>query len=88
MNQGFKEDEFAFLSDMLGPKGMAFDNDELLDDHDDEDLKNDPVSQMDMQVSRHFFQNYFLPEGVFKGPSRFFPTRLCNPQHNQFLCSY
>lgn len=39
------------LSDMLGPKGMAFDNDEILDDNDDEDLKNDPVSQMDMQVS-------------------------------------
>ena len=50
MNQGFKEDEFAFLSDMLGPKGMAFDNDEVLDDNDDEDLKNDPVSQLDMQV--------------------------------------
>ncbi|KIM47710.1 hypothetical protein M413DRAFT_62252 [Hebeloma cylindrosporum] len=47
--QGIKNDEFAFLSDMLGPKGMAFDNDEILDDNDDEDLKNDPVSQMDMQ---------------------------------------
>lgn len=29
---------------------MAFDNDEVLDDNDDEDLKNDPVSQLDMQV--------------------------------------
>ncbi|KDR85511.1 hypothetical protein GALMADRAFT_52743 [Galerina marginata CBS 339.88] len=47
---GFKQDEFAFLSDMLGPKGMAFDNDEILDDNDDEDLKSDPVSQMDMQA--------------------------------------
>jgi hypothetical protein len=36
---------------MIGPKGVNFDNDELLDDNDDEDLKNDPVSQMDMQVS-------------------------------------
>lgn len=35
---------------MIGPKGMAFDNDEVLDDNDDEDLKNDPVSQLDMQV--------------------------------------
>lgn len=37
---------------MLGPKGMAFDNDEVLDNHDedDEDLKNDPVMQMDIQV--------------------------------------
>jgi len=49
-HQGFKADEFAFLSEMLGPKGMAFDNDEILDDNDDEDLKNDPVSQLDMQV--------------------------------------
>lgn len=29
---------------------MAFDNDEVLDDNDDEDLKNDPISQMDLQV--------------------------------------
>jgi hypothetical protein len=29
---------------------MAFDNDDILDDSDDEDLKNDPVSQIDMQV--------------------------------------
>ena len=39
---------------MLGPKGIAFDNDDVLDDNDDEDLKNDPVSQMDMQVSFFF----------------------------------
>ncbi|KAF8899297.1 armadillo-type protein [Infundibulicybe gibba] len=49
-NQGFKEDEFAFLSEMIGPKGMAFDNDDVLDESDDEDLKNDPISQMDMQA--------------------------------------
>ena len=35
---------------MIGPKGMAFDNDEVLDDNDDEDLQNDPVSHLDMQV--------------------------------------
>lgn len=35
---------------MLGPKGIPFDNDEVLDDSDDEDLKNDPVSQIDLQV--------------------------------------
>ena len=35
---------------MLGPRGVAFDNDEALDQQDDEDLKNDPVSTMDMQV--------------------------------------
>lgn len=47
-----KDDEFAYLSDIIGPKGMAFDNDEVLDSNDDEDLQNDPVSQMDMQVRR------------------------------------
>ncbi|TEB38615.1 ARM repeat-containing protein [Coprinellus micaceus] len=55
LHQGFKEEEFAFLSDMLGPKGVAFDNDDYLDDNDDEDLKNDPVSQMDMQTHLRTF---------------------------------
>uniref|UniRef100_A0A0W0FXL4 Importin N-terminal domain-containing protein n=1 Tax=Moniliophthora roreri TaxID=221103 RepID=A0A0W0FXL4_MONRR len=44
-----KDSEFEFLSELIGPKGMAFDNDDILDDNDDEDLKNDPISQMDMQ---------------------------------------
>ncbi|KAF8844142.1 ARM repeat-containing protein [Paxillus ammoniavirescens] len=44
-NQGFKEEEFAFLSEMLGPRGSNFDNDDMLDESDDEDLKNDPISQ-------------------------------------------
>jgi len=36
---------------MLGPKEVAFDNDELLDaNDDDDDLKNDPVSQINLQV--------------------------------------
>ncbi|KAH9923163.1 armadillo-type protein [Epithele typhae] len=48
--QGFKADEFALLSDMLGPRGAAFDNDDALDVHDDEDLKADPVSTMDMRA--------------------------------------
>ncbi|KAI5824132.1 ARM repeat-containing protein [Schizophyllum commune Tattone D] len=48
-SQGFTKDEFAFLSEMIGPRGVKFDNDDVLDDDDDEDLKNDPISQMDMQ---------------------------------------
>ena len=40
---------------MLGPRGVAFDNDEALDQQDDEDLKNDPVSTMDMPVCRGSF---------------------------------
>ncbi|EJF67437.1 ARM repeat-containing protein [Dichomitus squalens LYAD-421 SS1] len=50
LHQGFKADEFAFLSDMLGPRGVAFDNDDALEGNDDEDLKNDPVSTMDLQA--------------------------------------
>ncbi|RDX47886.1 ARM repeat-containing protein [Lentinus brumalis] len=50
LHQGFKADEFAMLSEMLGPRGMAFDNDDALEDNDDEDLKNDPVSTMDMRT--------------------------------------
>ncbi|KAI0673956.1 ARM repeat-containing protein [Trametes maxima] len=50
LHQGFKADEFAFLSDMLGPRGTAFDNDDALEENDDEDLKNDPVSTMDIQA--------------------------------------
>ncbi|KAL5519373.1 hypothetical protein ACEPAH_1056 [Sanghuangporus vaninii] len=42
------KDEIAFLSDMLGPRAGAFDEDDIPDDMDDEDLKNDPISQMDM----------------------------------------
>ena len=50
LHQGFKADEFAFLSEMLGPRGVAFDNDDALTENDDEDLKSDPVSTMDMRV--------------------------------------
>ncbi|KAG2743701.1 ARM repeat-containing protein [Suillus brevipes Sb2] len=49
-NQGFKQEEFAFLSEMLGPRGVNFDNDDLLEETDDEDLRNDAISQIDMQA--------------------------------------
>jgi importin-9 len=49
-HQGFKQEEYAMLSEMLGPRGLAFDNDDILDGPEDEDLKSDPISQMDMQV--------------------------------------
>ncbi|KAF8131585.1 armadillo-type protein [Boletus edulis] len=48
-HQGFKEDEFAFLSEMLGPRGANLDNDDIFDENDDEDLKKDPISQIDMK---------------------------------------
>ncbi|KAH7924492.1 ARM repeat-containing protein [Leucogyrophana mollusca] len=50
LHQGFKEEEFSFLSEMLGPRGANFDNDDILEESDDEDLKNDPISQMDIQA--------------------------------------
>ncbi|EAU92368.2 hypothetical protein CC1G_00587 [Coprinopsis cinerea okayama7 len=63
LHQGFKQDEFAFLSDMLGPKGMAFDNDEAFDGgDDDEDLKEDPVSTMDMQAHLRGFIKEFAAQ--------------------------
>jgi hypothetical protein len=49
-NQGFKQEEFAFLSEMLGPRGVNFDNDDILEETDDEDLRTDVISQIDMQV--------------------------------------
>lgn len=79
-NQGFKTDEFAFLSDMLGHKGMAFDNDEILDDNDDEDLKNDPFSQMDLQVSSNSHPPCSFPYLVIGTPAIFL-TRVCRPKH-------
>ncbi|EIN14253.1 ARM repeat-containing protein [Punctularia strigosozonata HHB-11173 SS5] len=49
-HHGFKREEYAMLSEMLGPRGLAFDNDDILDGPEDEDLRNDPISQMDMQA--------------------------------------
>jgi hypothetical protein len=51
LNQEEKEDEFAFLSDIIGPRGIPFDNDDVMYGSDDEDLKTDVVCQIDMQVS-------------------------------------
>ncbi|EPS97853.1 hypothetical protein FOMPIDRAFT_1037743 [Fomitopsis schrenkii] len=46
-----RANDMAFLSDLIsGPGGLPFDNDDLLEAVDDEDLKNDPVSQMDMKT--------------------------------------
>jgi hypothetical protein len=35
---------------MLGPRGVNFDNDDILEETDDEDLRNDAISHIDMQV--------------------------------------
>lgn len=44
---------------MLGPRG-AFDEDAIPDDNDDEDLKDDPISRMDMTVSSRKFASISL----------------------------
>ncbi|KIY73361.1 ARM repeat-containing protein [Cylindrobasidium torrendii FP15055 ss-10] len=43
------QQELQFLSDLIGPKGLAFDNDDILEQTEDEDLKNDPISQLNLQ---------------------------------------
>ena len=46
-----KDDRYAFLADALGVGGVPFDEDEVLANNDDEDLQQDPVSQIDLRVS-------------------------------------
>jgi len=50
LNQGFMHKEFAMLSDLIGSKDMGFDDDGILSVVDDDDLKNDQISQMDMKA--------------------------------------
>ena len=46
------DEDLALLSEMLGPRSGAYTNEDLLNDSDDDDdLKQDPVSQMDIKVS-------------------------------------
>jgi len=72
------------LSEMLGPKGMAFDNDEVLDDNDDEDLKNDPISQMDMTVRPvHSAAATDLNRFCTLGPSHRILQGVRFPKHQQ-----
>ncbi len=46
-----KDDRYGFLADALGVGGVPFDEDEVLANNDDEDLQNDPISQIDLRVS-------------------------------------
>ena len=46
-----KDDRYAFLADAMGAGGLLFDEDDILDNNDDEDLRKDPVSQIDLRVS-------------------------------------
>lgn len=73
---------------MLGPRGMAFDNDDALEENDDEDLKNDPVSTMDMQVRNTMFR--FDCRGaepfVMVGASAGLPQRVRGTEYAQLLC--
>jgi hypothetical protein len=55
LHQGFRKDEFEYLADVLGNKAVGFDADDILADNDDEDLRSDPVSQLNIQVCLFFF---------------------------------
>ncbi len=37
----------------MGAGGLSFDEDDVLANNDDEDLRKDPVSQIDLRVSAH-----------------------------------
>ncbi|KAI0253279.1 ARM repeat-containing protein [Lactifluus subvellereus] len=45
-----KDDRFSFLADMIGVGGPSFDDDDVIANNDDEDLRNDPVSQIDLRA--------------------------------------
>lgn len=48
-----RPDELAFLSDILGPKGAKFEDDDgdvFGLEVEDEELRNDPIAQVDIQV--------------------------------------
>ena len=82
-----KEEEFVHLSELIGPKGIPFDNDDVLEDDDDEDLKSDPVSQMDMKVcvSWTLFPSLVF-ELKYSGPPSILLQGVCGEGHWQFQC--
>jgi hypothetical protein len=79
-NQGFKQEEFAFLSEMLGPRGVNFDNDDILEETDDEDLRNDAISQIDMQVGVAGLTTTLMCLTGFSGTSGVILQRMCITQ--------
>ena len=82
--QDFKDEEYALLSEMLGPKGVALDNDELLDaNDDDDDLKNDPVSQINLQVIDLASQLWEILFTLMPGLLGWVPPEFCLPEPTQ-----
>ena len=82
--QDFKDEEYALLSEMLGPKGVALDNDELLDaNDDDDDLKNDPVSQINLQVIDLASQLWEILFTLMPGLLGWVPPEFCLPESTQ-----
>ncbi|THH14476.1 hypothetical protein EW146_g5852 [Bondarzewia mesenterica] len=43
-------DDVKYLSELINGTGGSFDEDETLDQDDDEDLKNDPIAQIDLKA--------------------------------------
>ena len=83
--QGMKEEEFAYLSEILGGKTGQFDEDEDGVDGglDDEDLRQDPVSTMDMKVCRVSLRVLQLVDGArgTAGPLAVVPPGMCAAEH-------
>lgn len=77
------KEEMAYLSDMLGPRGTTFDNDAGLD-IDDDDLKADPVSQIDIKVSTLAgYPEFMLTCYHLVGSHPWLPARMCFAQRQQ-----
>jgi len=45
-----RDDRFSYLADVMGAGGLSFDEDDVLVNNDDEDLRKDPVSQIDLRA--------------------------------------
>ncbi|KAH9973321.1 ARM repeat-containing protein [Lactifluus volemus] len=45
-----KDDRFSFLADMIGVGGPSFDDDDVIANNDDEDLRKDPISHIDLRA--------------------------------------
>jgi hypothetical protein len=45
-----RDDRFSYLAEVMGPGNMSFDEDDVFTNNDDEDLREDPASQIDLRV--------------------------------------
>jgi len=70
---------------MLGPRGVNFDNDDILEETDDEDLRSDAISQIDMQVVTSAITTTRRYLTVFPGTFGLVLQRLRSTQYRQLF---